>query len=169
MKMKQPAFTRALVAVCLVSRLAADPTCPEPSVTYGADTPFLLIARMTIPEDKVADYLKAAEEVDTAVRNSETGMLHHTFDQDPEDPNKFVWSEVYSSDAALLNHLVNPPVGAYLGAHTELCGGLDEKSFTVEIYGTLDDATKAEALKLPVPVKFYDTKFGYNRGGSWKK
>jgi quinol monooxygenase YgiN len=124
---------------------------------------------MTIPEDKVADYLKAAETVDDAVNESEPGMLHHTFDQDPDDPCKFVWSECYSSDAALLNHLVNPPVGAYLGAHTELCGGLDEKTFTVEIYGTLADATKEEANKLPVPVKYFDTKFGYNRGRSWKK
>ena len=29
-------------------------------------------------------------------------MLHHTFDQDPNDPLCFVWSEVYKNDDALL-------------------------------------------------------------------
>ena len=51
---------------------------------------------MTVKADKVDEYLKLAEETDTAVMNSEPGMLHHTFDVDPDTRNSFVWSEVYS-------------------------------------------------------------------------
>jgi hypothetical protein len=29
-------------------------------------------------------------------------MLHHTFDQDPDDHLNFTWSEVYKNDAALV-------------------------------------------------------------------
>ena len=29
-------------------------------------------------------------------------MLHHTFDQDPDGPLSFVWSEVYKNDDAYL-------------------------------------------------------------------
>jgi len=41
-------------------------------------------------------------------------MLHHTFDQDPDDPLRFVWSEVYKNDNALLAHLANPALGVIL-------------------------------------------------------
>ena len=40
-------------------------------------------------------------------------MLHHTFDQDPDDPLRFVWSEVYKNDDALLAHLANPASVSY--------------------------------------------------------
>ena len=47
-------------------------------------------------------------------------MFHHTFDQDPDDPPRFVWSEIYKNDAALLDHLANPALAAYLEAHSGL-------------------------------------------------
>ena len=47
-------------------------------------------------------------------------MLHNTFDQDPDDPLRFVWSEVYKIDDALLAHLANPVVGFYLKGHAEM-------------------------------------------------
>ncbi len=61
-------------------------------------------------------------------------MLHHTFDQDTDDLLRFVWSEVYKNDDALLAYLANPAVGIYLEAHSEL--GID---FSVEFYGTVGD------------------------------
>jgi len=61
-------------------------------------------------------------------------MLHHTFDQDPDDHLRFVWSEVYQNDDALLAHLANPALGVYLEAHAEL--GTD---LSVEFYGTVGD------------------------------
>jgi len=33
---------------------------------------------------------------------NEPRMLHHNFDQDPEDPHLLIWSEVYKNDTAYL-------------------------------------------------------------------
>ena len=68
-------------------------------------------------------------------------MLHHTFDQDPDDPLRFVWSEVYKNDDALLAHLANLALGVYLEAHAEL-----RTDFSVEFYGTVGDKV-IEAMK----------------------
>ena len=73
----------------------------------------MLLAKLKVKEDKVAEYLEIADKTDKAVEADEPGMLHHTFDQDPDDPLSFVWSEVYKNDS-LLAHLTNPAVGVYL-------------------------------------------------------
>ena len=57
---------------------------------FGADTPFILLAKITVKEDKVSEYLELADKTDKAVEAVEPGMLHHTFDQDPENPLIFV-------------------------------------------------------------------------------
>ena len=101
---------------------------------FGSDTPFMLFAKLKVKEDKVAEYLEIADKTDKAVEADEPGMLHHTFDQDPDDPLCFVWSEVYKNDNALLAHLCNPAVEVYLKAHADL--GTD---FSVEFYGTVGD------------------------------
>ena len=61
-------------------------------------------------------------------------MLHHTFDQDPEDPLGFVWSEAYKNDDVFISHLANPSVGLYLQEHSKLAD-----DFTVEVYGTIGE------------------------------
>ena len=53
---------------------------------FDASTPFMLQARIHVKPGCVDDYLKLAEATDAAVQASEPGMLHHTFDQDPDDP-----------------------------------------------------------------------------------
>ena len=72
---------------------------------FGADTPFILLAKITVKEDKVSEYLELADKTDKAVEAVEPGMLHHTFDQDPENPLVFVWSEAYKNDEAFIAHL----------------------------------------------------------------
>uniref|UniRef100_A0A7S3SUP7 ABM domain-containing protein n=1 Tax=Emiliania huxleyi TaxID=2903 RepID=A0A7S3SUP7_EMIHU len=125
---------------------------------FGESTPFILIARCHVKQDCLAAYLEAAEVADKAVKESEPGMLHHTFDQDPTDPLAFTWSEVYKDDASLLFHLTNPPLVKFVEQHGEM--GDD---FSVEIYGTIAPATKEACNALPFPVKYFDTKFGYSR------
>lgn len=125
---------------------------------FGATTPFLLIARCTVKEGCLDQYLEAAKIADEGVRQTEPGMLHHTFDSDPSDPMKFVWSEVYKDDASFLFHLSNPPLQKFVEQHGEL--GSD---FSVEFYGTISDDTKKVASELPFPCTFFDTKFGYSR------
>merc|ERR1711918_134901 len=93
-----------------------------------------------------------------AVKKSEPGMLHHTFDQDPTDPLAFVWSEVYKDDASLLFHLTNPPLVKFVEQHGEM--GDD---FSIEVYGTLADDTKKTFSAAGFPIKYFDSKFGYSR------
>ena len=56
---------------------------------------FVLLARITVKEGIVNDYLAIAKQADKAVQATEEGMLFHNCDRDPDDPNKFVWTEVY--------------------------------------------------------------------------
>tara|TARA_A100001388_G_scaffold255586_1_gene220149 strand:- start:144 stop:428 length:285 start_codon:yes stop_codon:yes gene_type:complete len=85
-------------------------------------------------------------------------MLHYTFDQDPDDPIRFVWSEVYKNDDALIAYLANPALGVYLEAHAEL--GTD---FSVELYGTVGDKDIEAMNGTGFPYKIYKTKLGYRR------
>ena len=127
-------------------------------MSFGAETPFILLARIQVKPDKVQEYLLLAAKTDKAVEDSEPGMIHHTFDQDPEDPLCFVWSEVYKNDEAFLSHLANQPVGEYLQGHAEL-----GDNFTVEVYGTVGDKCKAAMEATGLPLKIFESKLGYSR------
>ena len=85
-------------------------------------------------------------------------MLHHTFDQDPENQLCFVWSEVYKNDEAFIAHLANPAVGEYLQQHTKLAD-----DFTVEVYVTVGDKCLELMNGTGVPLKVFKTKLGYSR------
>ena len=61
-------------------------------------TPFVLLARIKVKE----------------------GMLFHNFDADPDDQNKFVWTEIYRKSEDFLFHADNPPVQEYVTKHSEL-------------------------------------------------
>ena len=127
--------------------------------SFGSHTPFSLLAKLKLKEDKVAEYLAIADKTDQAVEAAEPDMLHHTFDQDPDNPFCFVWSEVYKNDEALLAHLANPALAAYLEAHAGLCDG----ELTVEIYGTVEDKVIEAMNGTGVPYKIFKTKLGYSR------
>ncbi len=126
---------------------------------FGSDTPFMLIARLKVQEGKVNEYFEIADKTDKAVEESEPGMLHHTFDQDPENPLSFVWSEVFKNDDAFLAHLVNPPVGDYLEAHAELCDG----DLSIEFYGTVGDKVIEAMNESGLTYKVFKTQLGYSR------
>ena len=121
--------------------------------------PFLLIARIGVKENMVEEYLAIAEEVDNAVQESEPGMLFHNFDKDPDDPLGFVWSEVYTDSEALIAHINNPPVQAYVEKHDELAN-----TFEIEVYGNLSEDAIAAVKALEGPFKhFKSTDVGYVR------
>ena len=126
--------------------------------TFDSATPFLLLARIRVKTGCVDDYLELARETDAAVEASEPGMLHHTFDQDPEDPQAFVWSEVYANDAAFAAHVSNPPVQAYLQKHAEL-----GDSFSIEVYGTVGDDCRTLMESFGLPLKIHESSLGYSR------
>ncbi len=121
--------------------------------------PFLLIARIGVKENMVEEYLAIAEEVDNAVQESEPGMLFHNFDKDPDEPLGFVWSEVYTDSEALIAHINNPPVQAYVEKHDELAD-----TFEIEVYGNLSEDAISAVKALEVPFKhFKSTHVGYVR------
>ena len=46
------------------------------------ENPFIILARITVKEGLVNDYLTIAEEADKAFVRTEEGMLFHNFDED---------------------------------------------------------------------------------------
>ena len=125
---------------------------------FNQTTPFMLLARIHVKPGCVDAYLELAQATDAAVERSEPGMIHHTFDQDPDDPLGFVWSEVYANDAAFSAHVSNPPVQDYLKKHAELGDG-----FSIEVYGTVGDDCKKLMASFGLPLKIFETKLGYSR------
>lgn len=127
------------------------------------ETPFVLIARVKVKPGKVENYLKIAEEVDKAVEKSEPGMLFHNFDSDPSNELKFIWTEIYKNDDALIFHINNPPVGEYVEKHFRLA-----ESIEIEIYGKLATETIDTISQVwgsaNIPFKhFKTTNVGYYR------
>ena len=68
--------------------------------SFGSDTPFMLLTKLKVKENKVATYIEIDDKTDKAIQAQELGMLPHTFDQDPDNPLRFVQSEVYKNDDA---------------------------------------------------------------------
>ena len=126
--------------------------------SFDKSTPFMLLARIHVKPGCVDRYLTLARDTDEAVRTSEPGMIHHTLDQDPDDPQAFVWSEVYANDEAFSAHASNPPVQEYLQKHAELGDG-----FSVEVYGTVGDDCLQLMESFGLPLKIFETKLGYSR------
>ena len=122
-------------------------------------TPFVLLARITIKEGMINEYLSIAAEADKAIEKTEEGMLFHNFDADPDDPNKFVWTEVYRKSEDFLFHADNPPVQDYVAKHSELA-----THFSIEIYGNVSQEVIDKINSLEIPLKhFATTSVGYVR------
>ena len=126
--------------------------------SFDDSTPFILLARIQVKQGCVDEYLELARLTDSAVQQSEPGMIHHTFDQDPSDPQAFVWSELYANDAAFKDHVSNAPVQEYLQKHAELGDG-----FSIEVYGTVGDECRKLMESFGLPLKIFNTKLGYSR------
>ena len=124
-----------------------------------SENPFVLLARITVKEGMVDAYLEAAEEVDKEVEKTEEGMLLHTFDRDPDDPHKFVWTEVYRKSDDFLFHADNPAVLGYVEKHEELA-----THFSIEIYGNVSNEVIEAINSREIPLKhFASTSVGYIR------
>ena len=124
-----------------------------------SENPFVLLARITVKEGMVDAYLEIAEDVDRAVEKTEEGMLLHTFDRDPDDPHKFVWTEVYRKSDDFLFHADNPPVLEYVEKHAELA-----THFSIEIYGNVSNEVIEAINSREIPLKhFASTSVGYIR------
>ncbi len=124
-----------------------------------SENPFVLLARITVKEGMVDAYLEIAEEVDKEVEKTEEGMLLHSFDRDPDDQHKFVWTEVYRKSDDFLFHADNPPVQEYVEKHAEFA-----THFSIEIYGNVSNEVIEKINSLEIPLKhFTTTSVGYIR------
>ena len=122
-------------------------------------TLFVLPARIKVKEGMENDYLSIAAKADKAVEKTEEGTLFHNFDVDPDDPNKFVWTEVYRKSEDFLFHADNPPVQDYVAKHSELA-----THFSIEIYGNVSQEVIDKINSLEIPLKhFATTSVGYVR------
>jgi len=118
----------------------------------------VLIARLHALPEQADQVVALSAAVDKKVEAGEPGMLLHTFDRDPTDPRGFIWTEVYENSDALIFHLNNADLGAYLEAVSPL---LDV--FTVELYGAVSEAA-VEALRATgTPTTHYPNVLGYIR------
>ena len=127
--------------------------------TNISQNPFVLLARITVKNGCVEDYLRIAAAADVAVEKSEPGMLLHSFDADPDDDHKFVWTEIFRSSDDFIAHLENPPVQDYVEKHGEIANEL-----SIEVYGKISDQCMNKIQSLGVPFKhFKATSVGYFR------
>ena len=123
------------------------------------ETPFVLLARITVKQGMIDKYLTIAAEADKAVEKTEEGMLFHNLDSDPDDAHKFVWTEVYRKSEDFLFHVDNPPVQSYVRKHGELA-----THFSIEIYGNVSQAVIDKIKSLGISLKhFATTCVGYVR------
>ena len=121
-------------------------------------TAFVLIARLHALPGQVDQMIALPGAVDETLEAGEPGMLLHTFDRDPGDSQGFIWTEVYEDSEALIFHLNNVDLGAYLAAVSPL---LDE--FTVELYGAVSEEAVAALRATGTPTTHYPNVLGYVR------
>ena len=121
-------------------------------------TAFVSIARLHALPGQADQVVALSGGVDKKVEAGEPGMLLHTFDRDPGDSQGFIWTEVYENSEALIFHLNNADLGAYLAAVSPL---LDE--FTVELYDAVSEDAVAALRATGTPTTHYPNVLGYVR------
>ena len=145
-------FVLTLVVAGLSSVVQAENALP------AGPSAFVLIARLHALPGQADQVVALSAAVDEKVEAGEPGMLLHTFDRDPSDPQGFIWTEVYENSEALIFHLNNADLSAYLEAVSPL---LDD--FTVELYGAVSDEAVATLRATGTPTTHYPNVLGYIR------
>ena len=145
-------YFMTLAAVMMSSAVQAQDSLP------AGPSAFVLIARLHALPGQADQVVSMSAAVDTKVEAGEPGMLLHTFDRAPADPQGFIWTEVYENSEALIFHLNNADLGAYLEAVSPL---LDV--FTVELYGAVSDEAVAALRATGTPTTHYPNVLGYIR------
>ena len=119
---------------------------------------FVLIARLHALPGQADQVIALSKAVDKKVEAGEPGMLLHTFDRDPGDSQGFIWTEVYENSDALIFHLNNADLGAYLESVSPL---LDV--FTVELYGAVSEEAVTALRATGTSTTHYPNLLGYVR------
>merc|ERR1711924_226979 len=96
-------------------------------------SPFVLLLKIRVPDAKKDQYHALAKATDEGVMVAEPGMLHHAWDQSPDEPDVFCWTEMYENSAAMMAHLGNPKLGEFLTGHAEMAAEI----LSFEIFGNV--------------------------------
>merc|ERR1712048_51703 len=75
--------------------------------------PFVLLANVKVHRHLLQEHEEWARRVQGFIKISEPGTLYHSLDQDPSDPCKLTWTEIYLNEDALLFHFENPVENRY--------------------------------------------------------
>ena len=119
--------------------------------------PVVLLARITVKQGMINEYLSIAAKADKAVEKTEEGMLLHNFDLEPNDPHKYVWKEVYRKSENFLFQVDNPPGQDHVKKHNNFA-----THFSIEILGNASQAVIDKIKSLGIPLKhFTTTSVGY--------
>ena len=103
---------RNLIFILTLTISAASSVAQAQDPLPAGPSAFVLIARLHALPGQAEQVVAMSAAVDKKVEAGEPGMLLHTFDRDPEDPQGFIWTEVYENSEALIFHLNNADLGA---------------------------------------------------------
>ena len=149
---------RKLVFILTLAVTGLSPAAQAQEALPAGPSAFVLIARLHALPGEADQVVALSAAVDKKVEAGEPGMLLHTFDQDPSDPQGFIWTEVYENSEALIFHLNNADLGAYLEAVSPLLDVV-----TVELSGAVSDEAVAALRATGTPITHYPNVLGYIR------
>ena len=114
--------------------------------------PVVLLARITVKQGMINEYLSIAAKAGKAVEKTEEGMFLHNFDLEPNDPHKYVWTKVYRISENFLFQVDNPLVQDCIKKHSNLA-----THFSIEILGNASQAVIDKIKSLGIPLKHFAT------------
>ena len=114
--------------------------------------PVVLLARITVKQGMITEYLSIAAKADKAVEKTEERMLLHNFDLEPNDQHKYVWTKVYRKSENFLFQVDNPAVQDHIKKHSNLATHL-----SLEILGNASQAVLDKIKSLGTPLKHFAT------------
>ena len=85
-------------------------------------------------------------------------MLQHAFDQYPNDPLRYWWSEAYKKWWCFLNNEANPAVVAYLKEQPKIAD-----NFAVNVYSTVSEKYLEVMKGTGFIFSVFPKKIGFNR------
>lgn len=122
------------------------------NIKLSQETPFLIIARVKVKDEKQKEYIELGKEIDDIVNETEPGMLFHDLNCDSNDSCLFTWTEILKNSTSFVFHLSSPFVKETIKKQVDL---IDE--WSIEIYGNVSSEVIGMVEELEVPYKYFKT------------
>tara|TARA_B100000029_G_scaffold280982_1_gene275080 strand:- start:347 stop:763 length:417 start_codon:yes stop_codon:yes gene_type:complete len=122
------------------------------NIKLSQETPFLIIARVKVKDEKQKEYIELGKEIDDIVNETEPGMLFHDLNCDSKDSCSFTWTEILKDSSSFVFHLNSPFVKETIKKQVNL---IDE--WSIEIYGNVSKEVIEKVEELEVPYNYFKT------------